>query len=450
MNKHYKPLLAAAAILASSALISCEKQEDARPGSSGELNPSLVYRHPTSSDEIKLVENLGKISTVLKELCKEPQNVKIMSAAVYAKAYTDESILLKDLIFPATSVLVKNKKFAEYCRKKKLDLTLFSSVFWKEADKINDPNFISFLKKLDTNNLASRSQIYQQEVSVYYPYSEVFQIPYEQEGGGYDYQPITSIVTATADADQAWGWQPYTDQNGYQQYREVLIDDDYAYNNPTLIVGVNGIEPYTEPTVANAVYQPSGPIVLPGIPRAIKQVHIGDLRCKKYYDALVSFTGNGGGNDMVFTRADGFLKVADGQVQADAFKTPQREVNRWHIRNKKFCAIDIQWDEDWEVDNKEQNIALYEEDNRNTSTINGSVKTTLKDPFGSGSTVEGNIGFTMSYKSDDNIIFQTNYKHDVFFYLNRINQGSGFYNGWPIRYGSSDDSFTLNDRTYIP
>ncbi|MDU0372139.1 hypothetical protein ACFPAF_17180 [Hymenobacter endophyticus] len=113
-----------------------------------------------------------------------------------------------------------------------------------------------------------------------------------------------------------------------------MIDDDYAYNNPILIIGINGIEPYTEPAVANAVYQPSGPIVLPGIPRAVKQVHIGDLRCKKYYDALVSFTGNGGGNDMVFTRADGFLKVADGQVQADAYKTQQREVNRWHIRNK--------------------------------------------------------------------------------------------------------------------
>ncbi|MDU0372140.1 hypothetical protein ACFPAF_17185 [Hymenobacter endophyticus] len=214
MYKHYRPLLAVAAILANSALISCEKQEDDRPKSRGEINPSLIYRYPTSSDEIKLVENLGKIGIILKELYKEPQNVKIMSAAVYAKAYTDESILLKNLIFHTTSVLIKKtKSLLSIVRKKRIDLVLFFSEFWKQVEKLNDPNFIDFIKKTDTHSLANRSQVYQQEVSIYYPYSEVFQIPYEQEGGGggYDYQPITSIVTATADADQAWGWQPYTD-----------------------------------------------------------------------------------------------------------------------------------------------------------------------------------------------------------------------------------------------
>ena len=63
------------------------------------------------------------------ELYKEKKNIKLVNAAIYAKAYTDESILLKDLINPAQSILPQNKKFIALCTKWDVNLQTFSDNF---------------------------------------------------------------------------------------------------------------------------------------------------------------------------------------------------------------------------------------------------------------------------------------------------------------------------------
>lgn len=466
MKKNYGifTLLAAASL----ALASCEKEGFDRnvpkgdPSEDRRIDPSLIRRTPSTPQEMLLVKNLGKVTTVFKELYKDKANLKLVNVSILSRTYTDESILLRDLIYPEGSLLAKNPRFRALAEKHNVSLTAFASNFWSFANKAEDFEFANFLTSLKLVSPASATKnpntaavtTEGDQVSVYFPYSQQFipDVPYDDGGGGGgggDYGPVTTLVTATADADAGYGSQQYTDANGVTQYQTVLVDDDYGYNNPTHIVGLNGIEPYGEYTAdAVAAFPPTGPIPQPGVPREIKQVYVGEVRCRHQYDAYISFTGNGGGSEIRFTRADGFLKFADGQVQADAYVSPDIKISRWHIRNNKFVDYSTQWDGDWEAANLNENLAIYEEDNRNTSEFNGSLVTTLKDT--SGNSVVGTIGFKINYKSDDALIVQTNYNRASFFPLNRTDVEGEMRNGWPVRDKNGRVSYTLQDRTYIP
>jgi hypothetical protein len=427
------------------ALAGCQKgihqpQVDAKK----ELDPKLVYVKPTTAEEKDLVDNLSKITEVLKTLYKNNSNLKIVNAAIYAKAYTDESILLKDLIYPANGLLTANKKFQTFCKKWNLNLEEFSQNFWNEEKKLNDQEFDNFLSRMSnsTSRIAAPA-----EVSIYFPYSEEFsnQLSFST------YSPITSLVTATADADEGWGNQPHYINGVLQNYTQVLVNDDYAESHPTQIIGVNGIEPNNEPALPMTAFPPGNPIDVPNLTREVKQVYIGDVRCNGHqYDAFISFTGNGGGSEIRFTRADGFLKIVDGQVQADMFVVGDgKSISRHEIKHHILVDYSREWDGDWEENNFQQNLAIYEEDNRNTSTISGSVNTTATITATPVVITAGHsIGFTLNYKSDDAIIKQTNYNRDVFFILNRTNLEGEMYNGWPIRDRTALVSFTLNDRTF--
>lgn len=450
----FRASLFALALLASA----CDKTQDISPDNTLRgIDPSKVQWVPTTAEEKSFVANLGKVTNVIKELYKNPKHTNLVKAAIYAKAYTDESILLRDLIYPDNSVLPYNGKFAELCKRKNLTLTDFSKDFWQEVDKANDVTFKQFLNSLKVETVASRgvAGAFIDGVSIYYPYSNVFEDVDlgDNDGGGSQSGPMT-VVTATADADQGWGTVPYTNSDGSTRYETVLVDDEYAENHPTQIIGANGVEPYTQgPTTASLVFAPGPPIQVPGLPRSVKEVWISHLQCKKHYDKLISATLNGGGNEMVFTRGDGYLKLSDGRATGDVGAVGERSISRWHITHSKFHDFNTLWDGDWELDNREQNIALYERDNRNEQTFKGTLKTTLSTGIPAAPKADGDIGFEFKFKSDDAIIFNTNLKQDVFFVLNRLDLEGGFYpiqQGWPIRRILSEDSYTLADRTRIP
>jgi hypothetical protein len=87
---------------------------------------SKVYKLPSTPSEINLVNNLAKVTEVFKELYKNNSNLRLVNAAIYSKLYKDESILLKDLIFPQESKLIQNKKFNILTQKWNTSLNSFS------------------------------------------------------------------------------------------------------------------------------------------------------------------------------------------------------------------------------------------------------------------------------------------------------------------------------------
>jgi hypothetical protein len=432
-------------------LFACKK-EDFSVNNNPRVDPSKVMYTPKTSDELLLVENLSKTTDIFKELYKSKKNIQFVNIAIASKTYTDESILLHDLIFPQKSKLQANKAFQNNIKSLQLDINSFGNDFMTQARKLNDAKYNEFLQKIERSispTLNSNSYSTGEQVTVYFPYSEEFIDPNSGNGGTTTYGTITSLVTATADADEGIGSLPTYVNGILQGYTQVLVNDEYAAANPTHIIGVNGVELYDNGlgTSGTTLFRPEPPIDIPNLSREVKQVYVGKVQCKHQFDHFISIRGNGGGSEIRFTRADGFLKVADGQVQADVFIIGDNmSISRRSIFNKVFVTYDTEWDGDWESSNLEQNLAIFENDTRGDLELSGEISTKLK--LGLFDFTIKPIAYKITLKSEDPIQKQTNYKHDVFFTLNRTNIENMLIDGWPVRDKNARVSFTLMDRTF--
>jgi len=403
------------------AVIGCKK--NTIDYQNGGVDESKVYQKPITYDQILLVSNLEKITLILEDLYKEKKNIKLVNASIYAKAYTDESVLLKDLINPMHSILPGNKKFVELCSKWNVSLQDFSEAFWKAARVKNDTQLLDFLNFVQNKHLDQSS-----EVSIYFPYSSEFDI----SASGDSYGPVASLVAASAEADEALGFQPHYSGGALVEYHPVVVNDDYVFSHPTHIVGVNGIEPYE---TQDAALNP--PTVT--TPPNVNRVYIGDAICKTQYDRLISFTSNGGGSEINYCRASGYLKLVGHQITEFEDKTSVK-FERGTIRKKQWLRVYAVWDADWVVDNKEQVFAIYEDDNNSEITFTGSLSTTVR--VATGTNVEGSIDYQIKRSSQDDIIKQVKISRVSYFAGALRNQGWGFgndksflpasaANGWP-------------------
>jgi hypothetical protein len=356
-------------------------------------------------------------------------------------------------LYPAESRLNESKYFGTLSQQQGVKLEIFAEAFWKEANKNRSATFATFLNQLKrpraNTALRTGESTNGDEVTIYFPYSELFLPPDGDNGGGtYTYGTITSIVTATEDADEGYGQQPIYLNGLLTGYRTVLVNDDYAEQYPTHIIGLNGVEEEAPPSRMSA-FEPTDPVDLPNLSREILEVYVGAVRIndKHQFDNLIAKNKNGGGSEIRFTRADGYLKLLNGQVQAENFQAgATKEVGRWHIRKGKWVDYSVSWDSDWEPANLTQNIAIYEEDTEGTEEISGSFGTTLTIP-GGGTTVS-NIGYKNTLKTQDEVQHQNDLSRDAFKIRNRMNIEGEMYKNWPVRDRNALVSFTLNDRTF--
>ncbi|WP_346236038.1 hypothetical protein ABDK00_017490 [Niabella insulamsoli] len=406
------------------------------------------------------MSNIQKVTNVLREVYEEPQTALLMREVLRSRTVGDKAVYLRDLIDADRSSLKENKLLMAALKDKGVSLSTFASNFSQKVSKTNDVQlqaFVNNLKAATSVKTVQRSvnpttySYYENqangglhELTIYEPY------PFEESTDEVYGSLLPTLVAATADADEGIGYRPvYNSNNQLLRYDEVLVNDDYAEQNPTLIIGVNGIEPDIVDNAGIPVsYDPGTPIVVPNLPRRVLKVDIGEVTCTKQYDALISFTGNGGGSEIRFTRADAYLKVQDGQVLADNFLTPgPSSISRKDIRKKRAVTFSAEWDGDWEVDNLQQFMAVYEEDNANTAEIGGKLTTTMKISDSVGIGTEGN--FKITYKSKDEIIYQGKLNRDVFEALNVTDLGCGRKGGWAIRNCSSPVRFTMWHQVYI-
>ncbi len=395
----------------------CKKElSNDQPMKQKGVDPAKVFKIPATPKEKLLVLNLVKVTEVLEELYKDKSNLKVVNASIFSKTYKDESILLKDLIYPEKSLLSSSLKFKNYMQKWNVSLSQFAKNFWIGVNKKNDPSFIQFLNDLSIDNsslqipgTATTLDSNGNDVSIYFPYCDVF-LP----EGDVTYEPITSISTATTDADEGWGSQPLLFNGVFQNYVQVLVNDDYCFANPTQIVGVNGIE--IEPT-------PNGPPPPPPPPPGISRVYIGEGICKNQYDRLISFTGNGGGSEIKYCQLSGFLQPVNGQVTTFQ-NIASVNFSRKNIRQKNWVRAYTVWDDDWVTADLEQVLVIYEEDNTNTKAVNGTVGTTVI--VDAGVTVTGTVGYNVSVTSQDDIIRQLKVSRNSYFTAAFQDQGWGY------------------------
>lgn len=273
--------------------------------------------------------------------------------------------------------------------------------------------------QVTTNARVSGDYFTDSGISIYFPYSDNF--------GGSN-EPI-AVVAADQDTGGKWVQDPRCDdtRDGYQYCsQQMFVNDDYADAHPSHIVLPNPAE-FSE---SSNLYGGS-----------LNKVWLGWVRCGKQYDRLISFSGNGGGSELKAMRINGYLKTDNQQIttyEDNLTSIGQRgEISRKQIKNRDWIRVYGFFDTDWETDNKEQALAIFEEDTQSEGKVEGSLTTKASSlevkPF----------SFSVTVKTQDEIPVIFTVDRTFLFNDGRNNQRHGFQDSWPIYDGDGPVSYTL-------
>lgn len=368
---------------------------------------------PTNQKEKERVETIKEIASILKEIYRKAWVVYEVNAAIKTEYYGDETVPLRDLLTPNKSPLYKTQKFISSGTQP----GVFKRAFAEQLQKGSYPNLLRLFGQAPTPSSRTMDEWPANEIwtdqygyCIYFPYSEDYPLvtPFDPNINTVNGQLVT-IVAADREADSGPGQEPYvqSDPNLPQCpdnicYTTVTVDDNYADGDfgghPTHIVGVIAEVP-TEP--------PPPPPPAPGVSR----IYIGEALCKLQYDRFISFTGNGGGSEIKYCHLTGYLQPVNGHITTfqDIVSV---DFKRKDIKKKRWLRTFTVWDDDWVQNDLEQFLGIYEEDNTNTRSFNGSLSTRLDSL---GIPVQGSIGFSITVQSQDDIIRQLKISRNSYF-----------------------------------
>ncbi len=121
-------------------------------------------------------------------------------------------------------------------------------------------------------------------------------------------------------------------------------------------------------------------------------------------------------------------------------------MTRKQARKETWKTVNSIWDANWESANTEQVFAIYEEDKEGTSTLNLSVSTTVR--IDSSTTATGTVGFSFTFKTQDEIPRQLGWNRQSFYLYNRgtLNNGCGTRNGFTVYDCNSPVVYTMPEQ----
>lgn len=399
-------------------------------------------RFPETDAEREIVNINKEVAQILETVYQDPRAYYEVSAAIYSEFYDDERVLLKDLLFPETSDLYTSERFL----KLRAERGVFRKIFLETLNKGNFPSLKSKLKNstggmTNENGFPEPPSIVVPDpsldifsgstgVAIYFPYSENFGTSFNQlyfdNINKKPTGPTATIVAADREADSGPGQEPYVCGTAITRrlcFRTVTVNDSYAEGKATHIVS-NGAEPAI-PAGTHGVAQ-------------VYLVYIGEVKCNKQYDRLISFNGSlqCGGPDLRFCRGDAYLTLNADQQIVSPQNTISVNLKRKDVRNGgRWKTVNALWDSNWEPDNLNQVFAIYEEDRTGTSTMNATLSTTVtlqQSPVNITGTRQ--VGFSFVFKTQDEIIRQLMWNRESFFQYNKggLNNGCGTRNGWTV------------------
>lgn len=433
---------------------SCKKELEESPMS---LNSVM----DTIRSDSRVTGIMKELADVIEKTYKDNRAYDEANAAIHCGYYQDERVLVRDLLFPTSSDLYKNQRFKSF----KVDTGSFKKVFCQIIEKGNYPILSAELRQVFSTRakyplaeIEHRAQIPgaigiisgTDPVAIYFPYSENFPFYKLADSLPSDNKIAIlkkpTIVYSDREADATKGRDVYycATSPDRQCYREVFVDDNYAFANPTHII-----------TVGADRRQP----LQPAVPKTelVHRAYHGSSRLVKQMDKLISFSGNGGGSEIKVCRINGYLRRSDEHIDDFAGDVVTLYYTRGEIRKKEWKRVYSVWDPNWNYQDIEQIYAVYEEDNRATKTLEGSLRTTLTIP-GKGNKAEGEIGFKIVTNTQDEIITQRKFDRKSYLRDGTNNQGWGFLpdnadflpgiKDWPIYDGGSIWHFTFPYRIY--
>jgi hypothetical protein len=396
-------------------MASCGKSIEKLSPESNNYN-NTEKREATSPEEIKIVNDIKKITPILKELYKNRQIIQEINSAILSQYYKEEQILLSDLLYPDNSSLYKNNRITNKGLFSKEYRRIYNEMYGKPQPAVS-------INSLASSGFSSDGYLDNFSLGIYFPYSENFaQIEVNQ----------VALTPTEYEADFGEG---FIFDHNVNTFAQVLVNDDYAFVNPVhIITQLDNMDINDTKQFPPIVLRPqSNPPVL--------RVFHGFGRLTRQLDPLIGFV-NSGGSEMVIGRISGYLERTDGHVKDFKGDLARLHYTRKAIREHRWVRAYSIWDTHWRVDDKEQVYCAYEEDNTGSTKFSGKVKTKLVTG------VEAEIGFDITVKTEDPIQAQVKQDRSDYLRTARQDQGHGFLSNpadntfltsgyWPIYNGGA-------------
>ncbi len=420
-------------------IVSCRKDPDLSP--KGLAHP-LVERTAQQESVAVLTR---EVAGLLEKVYQDSLAYREVNATIYCGYYEDERVLLRDLLDPDRSSLYASAAF----RKQQAGVGRFRKRFLEALRTGSFPRVTAELG--ESRNTVNASAIVIQPATIgsglaslgnlciYFPYSE------EHVGGGINAVGVSATIVSTdRHADSGPGREPYKCSLGSICYRQVLVDDNYAFDHPTHIVGVGA-----DASAKTPVEAVKGTVV--------NQVYHGWGKLTRQMDKLISFTGNGGGSEIKLGRISAYLKTTNQQVTGFTGDLVTVQFTRGDIRKSRWKRIFSIWDPNWATTDKEEIYAVYEDDTEGSSTLSGSLNVSVSIP-GKIAKVDGKVGYEVKVKTQDDILTQRKFERTSYYRGAMLNQGWGFIRDdndflqtsqdWPIYDGAAVWQYTMANREY--
>lgn len=265
-------------------------------------------------------------------------------------------------------------------------------------------------------------------------------VPYPIEDYDADHQTPTISFHPLLNDSINIGYEPIEDDiyksANLIAYNEVSVDEEYTDSNPVYLIVPKEIEEpiSTSPSEESTV---------------VHEVRIGWVYLSKQYDGLFA-----GGSELRFVHG-AVVANADGQVSGKTEFIPC-DIPRSTIRyasngwEKGYHQCNMAWDTNWKVEEAENALAVFEEDDKSEHTETSSMAFT-----DSITGITSNYSNSWKYYSQDAVIYNLSWDRDWFFITN-INlqewefRGSYTKDGFPHRKLSETLKITTpyNELTY--
>ncbi|MBK8566190.1 MAG: hypothetical protein IPN76_23325 [Saprospiraceae bacterium] len=367
----------------------------------GELKQAISTRDGSlSEDQQAELHRLRQAASILFELAKTSGIRSEIIAGVRSGFYEDESILFKDLFNSTQSP-------AFDFQSSQLTSNGFSSRL-QNGNYLNSSEYGVTSLNPTGDNFNLKEYLECHKAQIYWPYSENWD-------GASDVVPTISYLPISVDeVNIGWKLVQNPGQTTYS-YQEVVVNDEYAQNNPVFIVNyyegnkIGGNCEYI-PTVGGGVSAYDPPIVGEDcdddFPQDRVQVDIGKVKFFKHYDGLFR-----GGPEFRFVRGQVSLNPNGNQITGVVPVFAPVNLKRKHIY--EWRTPNELWDTNWELQNSAQSIVLYEDDDwsQTTLTLEGIVKVTIPTIGG----IEESATWTKVVQSADAVIYSQEYDRCWYF-----------------------------------
>jgi len=303
-----------------------------------------------SQDEKNLVEKMKGAANALKETMKKDKELcglfKDEIQVLYKKSDWKEAFSFKQLLNPQEPVYSSLKSAKTSGVSSKLSAK-FTAGFIKNLKSSSDGLKRAALPDVTTD---------MDGLQVYYPYSEEF-IETPVPNYTYTYAPLSNDAV-----NYGYIYNAVTDQD-----LEVIVNDEYAFHHPTLIVMPED-------------YADTYPILDPVPLLNINQVNIGSIKCDQQFGEL--FTGGPDLRFLVFLPGDveKAYTTAD-QVFNGKSEVPPIRLSRKNVRRHQWVEKNFTFLSNWRTEYITTHWGIYEDDSHNwwpQATITFNTSTTYK------------------------------------------------------------------------